>query len=204
MSLFPQTPSTLLTRLSAQLTGRSESDWARFFELYHPVMVAFVRGRMPTTGAFDAEDVVQDVLSKLVEVLRKGGYERERGHFHSFLAVMLRNALFSRFRYEQARPEGRATSFEMLPADDPNLGLPPEVFARLEADWARARHRVALDHLISETALNTQTKAVFRDLEETGDSCEVVARRHHLSEANVRQIKIRLSRMLAALEARMR
>lgn len=203
MSRFPDTPVTLLTRLSSQLTGEDEENWTRFFELYQPAMVAFVRARLEDNGAFDADDVVQSVLAKLVDVLRRGGYDRSKGSFRSYLAVMLRNTLFSFFRHEGSRPDGEADSLDEMPADDHNLRLSPEVFAHLEAEWAAARHAAALEHLLTKTALNVETKAVFRELEETGETCEAVARRHHLSAANVRQIKSRLTRMLAALEAQL-
>lgn len=202
MSRFPDTPVTLLTRLSSQLTGEDEANWARFFELYQPAMIAFVRGRLADNGAFDAEDVVQAVLVKLVAVLRQGTYDRTKGGFRAYLAVMLRNTLFSFFRHERARPDCDATYLAELSADDPKLKLSPEVFARLEADWTSARHTAALEHLLTQTALKAETKAVFRDLELSGDTCEAVAKRHNLTAANVRQIKSRLSRMLAALEAR--
>ena len=42
MSVFPETPCTLLVKLAAQMTGRSdEFAWQRFFELYQPAIVKF-------------------------------------------------------------------------------------------------------------------------------------------------------------------
>ena len=45
MSVFPETSATLLARLAAQATGEDEAAWARFFELYEPAIVQFVRLR---------------------------------------------------------------------------------------------------------------------------------------------------------------
>lgn len=197
--MFPDTPSTLLTRLAAQIDGSDESDWARFFELYHPAMVHFVNGRRGTLP-IDADDVVQDVLVRLVDILRSGRYDRSRGRFRAFLGVTLRNELFSAIRRLTARPEFWGTPLDALPPSDPALQIPSTTDAQLELSWRQARHAAAVEHILTETALAEQSKRVFRELESTGDSCEAVARRLGLSPATVRQIKSRVSRMVAAVE----
>lgn len=218
MSRFPDTPVTLLTRLSSQLTGEDEENWARFFEIYQPAMIAFVRGRLADNGAFDAEDVVQAVLVKLVAVLRQGKYDRTKGGFRAYLAVMLRNTLFSFFRHERARPDSDATYLAELSADDTKLKLSPEVFARLEADgssavcvqshldaeldakWMAACHRSAVEHVLTKTALKAEHKRVYRALEASEMTSEAVAKAFGMTAANVRQIKSRIDRMIAAYE----
>ena len=57
MSIFPETPVTLLARMAAARTGASEASWVQFFELYQPVIVKFAA----FSGAGrEAEDVAQD------------------------------------------------------------------------------------------------------------------------------------------------
>ena len=54
MSVFPETPCTLLVKLAAQMTGRSdEFAWQRFFELYQPAIVKFAE----KPGAVSDEEV---------------------------------------------------------------------------------------------------------------------------------------------------
>ncbi len=203
MSLFPQTPTTLLTRLAARLTGEDEANWTRFFELYQPAMVAFVSKR-PLPGSTDAEDVVQTVLAKLVDILRAHGYDSAKGRFRSYLATLLRNELFSLYRHERARPDANARHLEGLEDTPSEPSIPPVSAEVLEADWAAARHAAAVRHVLGATALAAQSKAVFAELERTGDTCVDVARRFGLSAMAVRQIKSRVTRLVEAFERRMR
>lgn len=200
--MFPDTPSTLLTRLSAHIDGSDESDWTRFFDLYQPAMVKFVSARCNAL-AVDADDVVQNVLMRLVKILRDGRYDKSRGRFHAFLAVTLRNELFSEIRHLTARPEFGGPSIDTLRASDPNACVPSTTDAQLDLAWRLARHEAVVDHILTHTALSAQSKSVFRELETTGDTCEDVARRLGLAPATVRQIKSRVSRMVAALETRL-
>ena len=199
MSVFPETPSTLLTRLAARAEGTDESSWARFFELYQPAKVRFVAQHC-RNGAVDPEDVVQEVLVRLVDLLREGCYERGRGRFRSLLAVMLRNELYSAVRALLARPEGRAESLADVPASDRALHVPSLTEAALDAAWRQARHEAAIEHVFAHTALSAQSKRIFRELDATGDSCEAVARRLNFTPAAVRQVKSRVTRLIAALE----
>lgn len=199
MSVFPETPTTLLTRLAARAEGTDETSWARFFELYQPAMVRFVAAHS-RNGIVDPDDVVQDVLVRLVDMLREGRYDGKRGRFRSLLAVMLRNELYSAIRRIVARPDGSAESLTCLSPSDKALQVPSLTAASLDAAWRLARHEAAVEHVFAHTALAEQSKRIFRELEATGDSCEAVARRLDLTPAVVRQVKSRVTRLVAALE----
>ena len=56
----------------------------RFFELYQPAIVKFAENQ---GAAADAEDIAQQILLKLVDVLRAGRYSGDAGHFRSYLAT---------------------------------------------------------------------------------------------------------------------
>ncbi len=194
MSSFPTTSTTLLAKLAERESGIDQAEWNRFFSLYYPVMVEFARAR---GAGDDSEDVVQEVLADLVKVFQTGRYARGKGRFKSYLATMLRNELISRFRRMQAksRVDGRArTPAAPLPA-------PP---AAPSADdmpaWNLARHRAAVEHVLTRTAISEQSRQIYRELLTTGDSCAKVARRMNLPAATVRQVKSRVSRMIAAFE----
>ena len=194
MSSFPTTSTTLLANLAERESGIDQAEWNRFFALYYPVMVEFARAR---GAGDDSEDVVQEVLADLVKVFQAGRYVRGKGQFKSYLATMLRNELISRFRRMQAksRVDGRArtprTPFPAPPAAPSADDMPT---------WNLARHRAAVEHVLTRTAISEQSRRIYRELLATGDNCAEVARRMNLPAATVRQVKSRVSRMIAAFE----
>ena len=200
MSNFPDTSTTLLARLIARETGVDQSAWRIFFDRYQPVMVEFAR--MKGAGD-DAEDVVQEVFANLAKVFRAGCYVRDKGRFRNYLAKMLKNEMVSRFRREQVRPEGNSVSLDAVEdAANGELRVEPS-FAEVEADdkaWELARHRAAVEHILSKTALSEQSRRIYRELMATGDNCAEVARRLGLPPATVRQVKSRVTRMIAAFK----
>lgn len=200
MSAFPDTSTTLLAKLADRESGTDQAAWRIFFDRYQPVMVEFAR--MKGAGD-DAEDIAQEVLLDLAKVFRAGRYVRSKGRFRSYLAKMLHNELVSRFRREQARPEGDCVGIaDIDAAAKKELRIEP-VFAGIEAEdetWELAKHRAAVEHVLSKTALSEQSRRIYRELIATGDSCAAVARRLGLPSATVRQVKSRVTRMIVAVE----
>ena len=194
MSSFPTTSTTLLANLAERESGIDQAAWFRFFALYQPVMVEFARLR---GAGDDAEDVVQEVLADLVKVFRSGRYVRGKGQFKSYLATMLRNELISRFRRMQAksRVDGRART-PAAPLPEPSAAPPADDMPA----WNLARHRAAVEHVLTRTAISEQSRRIYRELLASGDNCAKVARRMNLPAATVRQVKSRISRMIAAFE----
>ena len=194
MSSFPTTSTTLLANLAERESGIDQAEWNRFFALYYPVMVEFARAR---GAGDDSEDVVQEVFADLVKVFQAGRYVRGKGQFKSYLATMLRNELISRFRRMQAksRVDGRARTPAAPPPAPP--AAPP---ADDMPVWNLARHRAAVEHVLTRTAISEQSRRIYRELLATGDNCAEVARRMNLPAATVRQVKSRVSRMIAAFE----
>ena len=188
MSAFPETSTTLLARLAERETGIDQAAWRIFFERYQPVMVEYARMK----GAGDeAEDIVQEVFADLAKV------------FKNYLAKMLRNELVSRFRRGQARPDRDGVNITTTSVvANKELQVEPS-FGEIEADdeaWELARHRAAVEHVLAKTALSEQSRRIYRELMETGESCAAVARRLKLPAATVRQVKSRVTRMIAAFK----
>ena len=198
MSTFPETSTTLLAKLAARETGIDQAAWRIFFDRYQPVMVEFARIK---GAGDDAEDVVQDVFSDLAKVFRAGRYVRSKGRFRNYLAKMLRNELISRFRREQVRPEKDGVNIASTSiAANKELQVEP-TFAEIDADdeaWELARHRAAVEHVLSKTALSEQSRRIYRELITTGDNCAAVARRLGLPATTVRKVKSRVTRMISA------
>lgn len=196
MSMFPDTPTMLLTRIAMRVSGEDESVWTEFFELYTPVMRAYLRSR--EVDAQTAEDIVQNVLMKLVTVLREGRYDKERSRFRTYLSRLMYHEFIDHYRRSCARREHLK-----VPLTDDAGEEAATAGEALDLDWAKARHREIVDHILLKTALSDQSKRVFRELEDTGDTCESVAKRMGLPSATVRQIKSRVGRMVDALERRL-
>ena len=203
MNTFPDTSTTLLAKLVERETGIDQAAWFRFFALYQPVMVEFAR--MKGAGE-DAEDVVQEVFADLAKAFQAGRYAREKGSFRAYLAKMLRNELISRFRRIAVRPERDAVIITEAEVEaEKRLQTFPSVYSGLDDDesWKIARHRIAVEHVLTKTALSEQSRQIYRRLMESGDNCAEVARAMGVAAATVRQVKSRVTRMIAAFEKTM-
>lgn len=197
MSVFPDTPVTLLSRMAAERTGESEADWTKFFNLYQPVISGFAR----SVGAgSEAEDIAQEIFVRLVEVLRSGEYRPERGRFRAYLAAMVRHEVVNRWYKGQVRAKDR-----MLSLDDENLHLDPAQPSTtetvLDAKWRSACMEAAREHVLTKTALSEQSKAVYRAYVLEARPIDAVASEHGLSRNAVSQIKTRVERMIGKYAA---
>ena len=203
MTPFPDTSSTLLAKLVEQESGVDQASWCRFFAQYQPVMVEYAR--MKGAGD-DAEDVVQEVFADLAKVFRAGRYAHEKGKFKAYLAKMLRNELVNRFRRREVRPERNSISVTEAQIEiERKLQGDYATYAGEDdsGDWATARHRAAMKHVLEKTAISEQSRRIFMRLLETGDNCAKVAREMGVAPAAVRQVKSRISRMIVAFEKTM-
>ena len=200
MATFPDTPVALLVRLAEEKTGVcDQSGWTRLFELYAPAIRAFAEER---GNVSDAEDVVQEVFWRLAEVLRAGKVKvgDDTGKFRRYLATLVRNELVSQWRRRQARAEGESVSI-----DDPDAGVEPSVgsvtAAVIDAKWRLARRKAAVEWALTKTALSAQSKAVYRAYVIEERPIGEVAAEFSIPRNSVSQIKTRVERMIAAIEA---
>ena len=195
---FPDTPATLLARIAVEATGQQtdESAWVRLFNLYAPAMRKFAE--MQGTPAAESEDVVQDIFMRLVGILRHGRYRAEEGRFRCYLATLVRNELVSRWRRAQARvacvPLDGVSEDELPP-------LSPVAAALLDAKWRLARHEAAVEHALTKTALARQSREIYRAYALEGRPIDDVAAAFGVSRNTVAQVKTRVNRMVASLEA---
>ena len=196
MSAFPETSATLLVKLAAQVTGEDEANWMRFADLYVPAMRDFARGHGDPS---QADDVVQEVLARLVALFRGNRFQVRDGvgNFRAYLATMIRNELYAAFRSEQARGGGRT-----VPLDEADLVDSGEsVTAALDLEWAAARHRAAVEHALTKTLLSKQNREIYRAYVLEERDIDDVARAFGVPRNQVSQVKTRVGRMIAALEA---
>ena len=194
--MIPDTPKTLLRKIAEYANGDDAAEWARFVELYAPVIRQFVSVR-EDVGATDADDIVQEIFVRLVDVLRAGIYRPEKGRFRAYLGTMVRRLLIDRHRRALARGAG----YE-VPVDDVELlAETPDVAEYVDRRLAEARHAAAVEHVLSRTMLDARTVAAYRAYALEDEPAAEVASRLDLTVNALRQIKYRVGRMIAAVEA---
>ncbi len=199
MSRIPDTPVTLIARMAAQATGEDEATWVKFFELYQPVIRHFAE----FAGArSDTDDVVQDVMVKLVEVFRSGAYRPEKGRFRAFLATITRREVINRWQKAQVRAADRHVSLNRTTAQE--IAVQPEAAAMLDAKWRLAQHAAAVEHVLTRTALAQRSKDVYRAYVLEEKPIGEVAKAFGVSRNVVSQTKTRVDAMIADFEAMLR
>lgn len=209
MSTFPETSFTLLEKIGRLPPGQDEAAWQRLWELYTPALRQFVVWK---GGERHADDIVQSVLAKLVDVLRSGQYRAERGRFHSYLATMAINEIGMQHRKDVARQQDRHVPIDNFISEDaagedrPKARTPDELRAggapageSIDEDWRRAVVAAATEHVLTKTALSARDRAVYRQLRQEGGRIEDIARAHGLSRNNVSQICSRIDRRIVAI-----
>ena len=184
MSMFPETSITLLAQIAARTAGDDEAAWVRFFELYAPAIGKFVE--LQGTGR-DPDDVVQEVLMKLVNVLREGRFKPGPVPFRAYLVTLIRRHLVSLWRKDQARGAGL-----FVPLEEDSVSVPSAVAELIDLDWRLAKRRAAVEHVLTKTAVSPQSKAVYRAYVLEERPIGEVAKEFGIPRNSVSQIKTRL------------
>jgi RNA polymerase sigma factor (sigma-70 family) len=143
---------------------------------------------------------VQDVLVKLVDVFRNGGYRPDRGHFRAYLATIIRREVINRWQKAKVRATDRRISI-----DNDNspleIGVPSETEALLDAKWRLAQHAAAVEHILTKTAIAQKSKDIYREYVIKERPIGEVAKEFGVPNNSVSQIKTRVERMIADYEA---
>lgn len=197
MSMFPETSLTLLQKLATAASGESEQAWVRFFALYTPVMRRFIE---MNDRVHDPDDVIQDVYVKIVEIVREGKYDAKKARFRTFLAMLIRHQLITLYRRDQARHEGVQVRTDAI---DGEVCVEPDQGNALDLAWAAAKHAAAVEHVLTKTALSSQSRDVYSALSKDGRTISDVASAFGISENLVRQIKFRVEQRIGVVEAEM-
>jgi RNA polymerase sigma-70 factor (ECF subfamily) len=141
------TSISLLERLSQPGDGEA---WERFVRIYAPLIFAWARGVGLPAG--DAEDLVQDVLSILVEQLPDFRYDPDKS-FRGWLRTITTNRCRDHFRRRVMRPRTTSTGHVDSQVSD-------GADAMAEAEYRRHLAGRALDVMRSEFEPSTW-KACF-------------------------------------------
>lgn len=208
MSSFPETSFTLLEKIGKLAPGQDEAAWQRLWELYAPALRQFIIWK---GGERNAGDIVQQVLIKLVDVLRSGQYDAGKGRFHSYLATMAYNEVHMLRRKEVARHQDDHLPIDNFVGEDVNDGqekteTPDALKAdsapageSLDEDWRRALVAAATEHVLTKTALSDRDRAVYREFRQKQRPLEEVAGEFGISRNLVSKICSRVDQRIVAV-----
>ncbi len=192
---YPETSVTLLGRLRETQTGIDDTAWARFVDMYGPVVHHIVRLVTPGLQDADVDDAVQDVFVKLVATLRGGAYDPDKAKFRTFLSTLVRRILIDRYRVERARMAGRRADLDeaegVAAGDDPG--------AVVDAKWRVACRMAAERRVMEESALSAQSRELWRLVAQEGLGVRDVAKRLGISANTASKAKCRVEAMIATM-----
>jgi RNA polymerase sigma factor (sigma-70 family) len=192
---YPQTSVTLLRTLREAQSGVDDVAWARFVDLYGPVVHHLVRLMSPGISDADTDDAVQDVFVKLVGILRSRAYDPAKSKFRTYLSTLTRRLLVDRYRAAAARHDGEhadiAEMEDLASGDDPG--------ELVDAKWRVACRSAAERRIMEESALSDQSRAAWRLLSGSGLSVKDAARRLGIPANTVSKVKRRMESRIAAM-----
>lgn len=192
---YPQTSVTLLRTLREAQSGVDDVAWARFVDLYGPVVHHLVRLMSPGISDADTDDAVQAVFVKLVGILRSGAYDPAKSKFRTYLSTLTRRFLVDRYRAAAARHDGEhadiAEMEDLASGDDPG--------ELVDAKWRVACRMAAERRIMEESALSDQSRAAWRLLSGSGLSVKDAARRLGIPANTVSKVKRRMESRIAAM-----
>ncbi len=194
---YPETSATLLRTLREARSGVDDVAWARFVDMYGPVVHHLVHLLSPGISDADTDDAVQDVFVKLVNILRSGAYDSAKGKFRTYLSTLVRRLLIDRYREAAARRRDRQVEIEVAE----EIAVEDDPGAWMDAKWRIACRMAAERRVMEDSALAEQSREVWRLLSVDGLSVKEAARRLGIPANTVSKIKRRIETRIAAVLA---
>ena len=194
---YPETSATLLRTLREARSGVDDVAWARFVDMYGPVVHHLVHLLSPGISDADTDDAVQDVFVKLVNILRSGAYDSAKGKFRTYLSTLVRRLLIDRYREAAARRRDRQVEIEVAE----EIAVEDDPGAWMDAKWRIACRMAAERRVMEDSALAEQSREVWRLLSAEGLSVKEAARRLGIPPNTVSKIKRRIETRIAAVLA---
>ena len=194
---YPETSATLLRTLREARSGVDDVAWARFVDMYGPVVHHLVRLLSPGISDADTDDAVQDVFVKLVNILRSGAYDPAKSKFRTYLSALVRRLLIDRYREAAARRRDRQVEIEVAE----EIAVEDDPGAWMDAKWRIACRMAAERRVMEESALAEQSREVWRLLSVDGLSVKEAARRLGITSNTVSKTKRRIETRIAAVLA---
>ena len=165
-----------------------QQAWQDFVRQYRPRLLAWCRSKGRQDA--DAEDLVQDVLAKVIRLIRGGRfvYNPSR-NFSGWLRTIWWTALSDAVR---ALPPGATGGGDSSLLADLEDGHVP---AELEAEFERELLHEAMAR--TELLVSERDWRIFTDVAITGRSLSEVAAEHQLTAAAAGMVKLRVQRKIS-------
>jgi RNA polymerase sigma factor (sigma-70 family) len=164
-----------------------DGAWSEFEARYGELIVRFCRRR--GLGCFDADDVRQLVMIRLLRALRTRQYDPAQGRFRAFLGRIVWNEI-ARYR---RRPKGAADGVYTVDAELTADPQPAALDEAWEREWVEHHLRVAMRRL--RAGHDARTLEVFDRLL-AGGGVDEVAREFAMTPAAVQKVKQRIRERL--------
>ena len=193
---YPETSVTLLRTLREARSGVDDAAWARFVDMYGPVVHHLVRLLSPGISDADTDEAVQDVFVKLVDILRSGAYDPAKSKFRTYLSTLARRLLIDRYR-EAVRRQSRNVGLEA--AEDVTFEGDPGEW--MDAKWRVACRMAAERRVMEESALSEQSREAWALLSKDRLSVKDAAKRLGVPANTVSKIKRRMEARISAMLA---
>lgn len=188
MSHSAVTQPSLLVRIRDRADNEA---WARFVEIYGPLIYGFVRKRGLQDA--DAVDLVQDVLRSVAGAISRLEYDPARGKFRAWLFTIVKNRVRNYLKVQARREAGSGDS--AVAEQIANEPAADDWQVQWEADHQRRLFGWASEQVQAE--VEDRTWQAFRKTAVDGSSGKEVARELNMSVAAVYLAK---SRVMARLK----
>lgn len=165
--------------------------WARFFDLYAGFVFAIARNK--GLSAADADDLVQNVFADLARKMPTFNYDRERGHFRSYLLELINWRILDKLKAGKRESELKTAYAQEVKANP----APASQSAAVEHEWQAAALNEALRRL--QPDVNPEHFAAFVESAIEGIDTETVMNLHGITRDNLYQIRNRLTAKLKPL-----
>lgn len=192
---YPETSATLLRTLREARSGVDDVAWARFVDMYGPVVHHLVRLLSPGISDADTDDAVQDVFVKLVNILRFGAYDPAKSKFRTYLSMLTRRLLIDRYRSAAAHAMDRHVALEAAVG----IGADDDPGERMDAKWRVACRLAAERRVMEESAISDQSREVWRLVSTEGMSVKDAARRLGIPANTASKAKRRVEALISAV-----
>ena len=177
--------STRSSVLRAVADAGSEAAWSRLFDLYAGFVYSIARSK--GIKPEDADDIVQVVFADLSRNLPTFHYDREKGHFRSYLTGLVNWRVMDRLKALKRDAELKANFWEEAKAAGGD-----DDFA--EREWQAAAVEEALRRIKPD--VRPEHYAAFVASAVEGQDTDAVMKLYGISRDNLYQIRARLTAKL--------
>ena len=178
--------STRSSVLRAVADTENAAAWNRLFDLYAGFVYSIARRK--GLNATDADDIVQIVFGDLARNLPTFKYDREKGHFRSYLTGLVNWRVMDMLRAGKRDADQKADFWEEMK----RIGQGNDVFA--EREWQAAAMEEALRRM--KLDVRPEHYAAFVASAVEGQDTETITKLYGISRDNLYQIRTRLTEKL--------